>query len=141
MQPRNISEGDAEHSNTRTHKSSCWQGRIENTERNTSRGPLVGATIQGGQLNKGHVGAAHQNQAPNAQRTSDVAGSASVNDSAWRPGESEMRADVHLVVQTMRSGSAQTSVTLLAGLRMGLSVGDLARSIRAEAAVSADTHS
>ena len=104
-------------------------------ESNSSRGPLLGARAQ-------RVCANHQNRARNFRKTDDVAGNTPVKDPTRRLEEADMRAeDVHLVVETLRSGSDQTSIMLLAGLRMGLSVGDLAQSIRAEAAASVGTHS
>lgn len=142
MQPHNNSEGDAEDSTIHMYEAGCWKDRIENMESNSSRGPLLGARAQDGQLVSGRVGANHQNRARNFRKTGDVAGNTPVKDLTRRLEEADMRAeDVHLVVETLRSGSDQTSIMLLARLRMGLSVGDLAQSIRAEAAASIGTHS
>lgn len=142
MEPHNNSEGNAKDSTIHMYEAGCSKGRVENIERNPSRSPLLGARTQDGQLVSRRVGVNHQTGALNFRKTGDVAGNTPVRDLTRRPEEADMWADdVHLVVETLRWGSDQTSIMLLARLRMGLSVGNLAQSIRAEAAASIGTHS
>ena len=131
MQPGNVSGGGAEASTIRHHESGCWQDTNASRERNISQGLATGATTQGGK-SVGQPGvASHVREALLPLQTGDVTGGTSSKDPTPRPEEMDMqRDDVHLVVETLRSGTDQTSAMLLAGLRMGLSVGDLAQSIR-----------
>jgi hypothetical protein len=131
MLPGNVSGGGAEASTTRNHESSCWQDTNASRERNISQSLATDATTQGGQPVGSPGGSSHLREALLLVKTGDAAGGASSKGPNRRPEEINMQwDDVHLIVDTLRSGTDQTSAKLLAGLRMGISVGDLAQSIR-----------
>lgn len=144
MQPGDVSGGGAEASTTPNHESGCWQDTDASRERNVSQGLAIHATTKGGQ-SVGQPGSSSRLQEALLPRnTGDAAGGALSTDPTLRPEETNMQwDDVHLIVDTLRSGTDQTSARLLAGLRMGMSVGDLAESIRVdtEGAASAETRS
>ena len=132
MQPHNVSGGGAEASTTHNHEPGCWQDINASRERNISQGRATDAATQDGQ-SVGQFGvASHLQEALLPLKTGDAAGGASSMNPIPRPEETNMQwNDVHLIVDTLRSGTDQTSARLLAGLRVGLSVGYLAQSIRA----------
>lgn len=140
MQPGNVSGGGAEASTTRHHESGCWQDTNASRERNTSQDLATIATTQGGQ-SVGQLGvASHLQEALLPRKTGDAAGGAASKDPTPRLEETEMQwDDIHLIIDTLRSGTDQPSARLLARLRMGLSVEDLAQFIRANIASAALT--
>jgi len=138
MQPQDVSEGGTEASTTHNHEPGCWQDTNARRQRNISQGLATDATTQGGQSVGQSEVASHVREALLPLKIGDATGGTSSKDPTSRPEDTVMqRDDVHLIVDTLRSGTDQTSARLLAGLRMGISVGDLAQSIRGAYTASA----